>query len=368
MSTWFINAPLGNDETSQKSQLSSVIDRIFSQVKQDKTKKSVSQRHRRMAALLRWAGKEKNCESALDRILQPVPSGKQREDARKIIQSGMESYFFLHEPEDCQIQFDFGKAEFIKEKFSCGILPNWTLDIIRNKQFYFQSQVECKEEKSTISVCLPIISKIAEILLQESDLDITIIAREEGKKLNHIKIDSESEKIFVEDPIEFWVKNCDVSKMELASVILWTLSENHQNFKSETKANFDRFTIHSLSNFQAILYFSNVFDRITSRKPVLNMRNWSGIAIFDLIHRFATLEEFQGSLENDIKLEFCHKFEKYSNWTSSRVNREIITKRRRSKKAKEETRETLENLDKVQDSQDETEEILDNRFSLLSLE
>ena len=88
-------ALLGNDETAGKSQLSSVIDRIYAQVKQDKSmKKSVCQRHKRMAALFKYIGKERDVDQALDRLLQPVPMGCLRENARDLVQSGFKSYLF----------------------------------------------------------------------------------------------------------------------------------------------------------------------------------------------------------------------------------------------------------------------------------
>ena len=49
---------LGNDETLGKGQLSSVIDKIFAQVKHEKSK-SVCPKHRRFAAILKWLGREK---------------------------------------------------------------------------------------------------------------------------------------------------------------------------------------------------------------------------------------------------------------------------------------------------------------------
>ncbi len=159
-STTSIAIILGNDETQGKSQLSSVIDRIFAQVKKEKLKKSSCKRHQRMTAILKWVGREKNStiDQALDRLLQPVPAGNQREDARKLVMSATNSYIFGGQIEDCQknkcdcVETVWPIAgEKIKHQFMKGNLYSWTLDVIRSHHFYFQSQVEDDQLKSAIS-------------------------------------------------------------------------------------------------------------------------------------------------------------------------------------------------------------------------
>ena len=62
------------------------------------------------------------------------------------------------------------------------------MDVIRNERFFFQSQVEDFETQSAISVCLPIIGKIVNILSAENDLHVTLTARHQGKKLINIDL------------------------------------------------------------------------------------------------------------------------------------------------------------------------------------
>ena len=102
-----------------------------------------------MTAILKWVGREKSnsIEQALDRLLQPVPAGSQREDARKLVKSAIDSYTFSGNIEDCQkgscdcIESSWPVGEKIKENYSKGKLPSWCLDIIRNQHFYLQSQI-----------------------------------------------------------------------------------------------------------------------------------------------------------------------------------------------------------------------------------
>lgn len=149
-----------------------------------------------MTAILKWVGREKsrNLEQALDRLLQPVPAGTKREDARKLIQSATNSYIFNEPLEKCQkrqcdcVEMSWPIADIIKDKFVKGSLPSWCLDIIRNHHFYFQSQVEDSELLSSVSMCRPILAKIAWNLLQNDEINVTITARNDDKKLSNIKI------------------------------------------------------------------------------------------------------------------------------------------------------------------------------------
>ena len=390
-------AILGNDETMGKSQLSSVVDRIFAQVKKEKLKKSSCKRHQRMTAILKWVGRERNStiDQALDRLLQPVPAGNQREDARKLVMSATNSYIFGGQIEDCQKNkcdcvetvWPVG-GERIKQQFMKGNLYSWSLDVIRSHHFYFQSQIEDAQSKSAISRCLPIVTQICWNLLQKNDeIPVSITARSDGKKLTTISVTPEQKFILTNEDlfcqvIKFWCENSDVSQMELAAVILFSMRNDFSNVEETFFAKvpskvclgkrdyYDETMIHSLSNFQAILYFIKVLNKLENDdyRDFFPMKRWSGLQMHTIIQGFSNVSFLLKELkcENE-EAEFLRIFQQFVNLTSSRLNSTELPKKKGSKKQSRKS-----NLECKEDFQRESSskkiEDIQNRFGLLSLD
>ena len=390
-------AILGNDETMGKSQLSSVVDRIFAQVKKEKLKKSSCKRHQRMTAILKWVGRERNStiDQALDRLLQPVPAGNQREDARKLVMSATNSYIFGGQIEDCQKNkcdcvetvWPVG-GERIKQQFIKGNLYSWSLDVIRNHHFYFQSQIEDAQSKSAISRCLPIVTQICWNLLQKNDESpVSITARSDGKKLTTISFTPEQKFILTNEDlfcqvIKFWCENSDVSQMELAAVILFSMRNDFSSVEETFFAkapsevslgkrnNYDEKTIYSLSNFQGILYFTRVLNKLENDDytDFFPMKQWSGLQMHSIIQQFSNVSFLLKELKNEKEeAEFLRIFQQFVNLTSSRLNSTELPKKKGSKKQSRKS-----NLECKEDFQRESSskkiEDIQNRFGLLSLD
>ena len=378
---------LGNDETSGRTEICSVIERIFNQVKKEKSKKSCL-RHQHMAAILKWMGRQKsqNLDEVLDRLLQPVPSGDQREKARKLILEAVQPYLFCENAELCRKQIcDCVTSEWencgkFQKDFEKVELPSWCIDVIRNKHFYFQSQIEDSNLKSTISLCLAILYDIAKHLLSEVDVKITARG-ENSKTLSIIHLMPDLYQSFTynlsepfEKVLEFWCKICDVTKMELSAVILFHLyPKNEQLFNSniDGKLNFDRVTVHSLSNFQAILYFHRVLWKIEGATLSLDsfpIENWSGLAMYNLIHSFRNHDDLCKTLKQDEQEKFIKNFKHFEPFTSNRQNDGLIPKRRRTKKTNEKIKEeAFEIIEQVEKESSDSDLDINNKFHLLSL-
>ena len=393
-------AILGNDETMGKSQLASVVDRIFAQVKKEKLKKSSCKRHQRMTAILKWVGRERNStiDQALDRLLQPVPAGSQREDARKLVMSATNSYIFDGQIEDCQKNkcdcvetvWPVG-SEKIKEQFMKGNLYSWSLDVIRNHHFYFQSQIEDAQLKSAISMCLPIVTQICWNLLQKNDeKPVSITARSDGKKLTTILVTPEQKFILTNEDlfcqvIKFWCENSDVSQMELAAVILFSMRKDFSNVEETFFAkapsevslgkrnNYDEKTIYSLSNFQGILYFTRVLNKLENDDytDFFPMKQWSGLQMHSIIQQLSNVSFLLKELKNEKEeAEFLRIFQQFVSLTSSRLNSTELPKKKGSKKQNRKSNlECKENIQQESNSKKIEEfEDIQNRFELLSLD
>ena len=408
-------ALLGNDETGTKTELNQVVDKIFAQIKHEK-RKSVCPRHQRISAILKRLGREtefNDIESVLDKLIQPLSAGKVRENARKVVLDAIESYRFICDKNICQNQtcqccypdslwIENELASRIKDKYEKATYPNWFMDIIRHKNFFFQSQIEDVASYSCVYICLPIIYSIASILLNSKSLECSITARREGKKLSviHLSAPEKDENIidellenedmaFSKFVLHFWCKTCDVSKMELTAVILYILlqdsldeftAKNLNNDNFNTLGCYDREPVHSLSNFQAIAYFTACLHKLqkSSQENLLSMKYWSGYNLYRIIHGFKSPEDVQNLIKTNEKAElnttFEKLFKKFEPLTSRRLNMSDHPKRRRlrnwcQRRTKEVEKNSSESDEKSQSDEEDNLCIgdLNNRFNLLQL-
>ena len=232
-------ALLGNDETGTKSELNQVVDKIFSQIKHEK-RKSICPRHQRISAILKRLGREadfNDIESVLDKLIQPLSAGKLRENARKVVLDAIESYRFICDQNICENQTcqccyadslwtENELASRIKDEYEIATYPNWFMDIIRHKNFFFQSQIEDSTSYSCVYVCLPIIYSIASILLNSKSLECSITARREGKKLSVIHLSAPEKD---ENIIDELLENED---MAFSNFVLHFLVQDLRCFKN----------------------------------------------------------------------------------------------------------------------------------------
>jgi len=309
--------------------------------------------------------------------------------------SATNSYIFGGQIEDCQKNkcdcvetvWPVG-GERIKQQFVKGNLYSWSLDVIRNHHFYFQSQVEDAQLKSAISRCLPIVTQICWNLLQKNDESpVSITARSDGKKLTTILVTPEQKFILTNEDlfcqvIKFWCENSDVSQMELAAVILFSMRKDFSNVEetffgkalSEVslgkRNNYDEKTIYSLSNFQGILYFTRVLNKLENDDytDFFPMKQWSGLQMHSIIQQFSNVSFLLKELKNEKEeAEFLRIFQQFVSLTSSRLNSTELPKKKGSKKQNRKS-----NLECKEDFQRESGskkiEDIQNRFGLLSLD
>lgn len=405
---------MGNDDTGGKSKITSVIDRIFAQVKQDKANKSVCQRHRRMAAILKWLGRQQgdneDLGKALDRLLQPVPAGKEREDARDLVQEAANSYIFSADVETCHnetcncIVWPFiCKVEFIQKLYYEASYPSWFMNIIRHKHFFLTSQVEDATISSSVQLCRPILANISFILLSHivDRGTVSMTARYSGKRLETrvlLKHEESPEDLKLSEDnlfqwsIRFWCQNSDVTSQELAAVILFYLTSNDvsgqmkQVFYSESSLKelrgvYDKLTVHSLANFQAVLYFATILQRLTSvgqEVAMGMMRNWSGVHQYNVIHRFESVDTLKLKIGEDIGNEAVEKFATLFDSTRESISKLRTNVGQDSRKKRQRSKKKSANANNSKDEDKEDNEIattdedsnvldVDNRFRLLTL-
>ena len=416
-------ALLGNDETGTKSELNQVVDKIFSQIKHEK-RKNICPRHQRISAILKRLGREaeyNDIELVLDKLIQPLSAGKLRENARKVVLDAIESYRFICDKNICENQTcqccyqdslwtENELASRIKDEYEIATYPNWFMDIIRHKNFFFQSQIEDSESYSCVYVCLPIIYSIASVLSNSESLECSINARREGKKLSviHLSAPQKDEKnidelleiedmVFSNFVLHFWCKTCDVSKMELTAVILYILlQDSFEEFFTQNLNNdnynilgcYDRETVHSLSNFQAITYFTTCLNKLQkfSQKNFFSMKYWSGYNLYRIIHGFKSPEDVQNLIKTNEKAELNHAnfeklFKKFEPLTSRRIHVSFHPKRKRLRnwcqrrtkiEPEVENNSSESNENSSQSGNDEDDNLcnigdLNNRFNLLQL-
>ena len=389
---------LGNDETLGKGQLCSVTEKIFAQVKHEKSK-SVCPKHRRFAAILKWLGREKtpDLDQALDKLLQPVPAGKPREGARDLVLDAMKMYTFCTDVSDCKngicdciLSLWNDSSAHIKDAFTLSLLPNWTMDVIRHKHFYFQTQVEDPELPSALVHCKSVLDGICQELLKNEDTNedysfVAVTTRGEGRKLTNMRMvlteSKDAKPIRFEQLLGLWMDTGIVKDMELSSVILYYLLVKHKKvsdsifFKlKEVKAVYDKETVHSLGNFQALLYFSTVYNAILNSKdpPILDMNHWNGTNIYRFIHTYGP-ESLSELVRNECGHEISNEFDKlsakFANSTIPKVRKEKKRRirKRQSKKLITEVDNGNNSKGASEGESEDDDHLLDNRFRLLTL-
>ena len=139
----------------------------------------------------------------------------------------------------------------------------------------------------------------------------------------------------------------------------------------EVKAVYDKETVHSLGNFQALLYFSTVYNAILNPKdpPILDMKNWNGTNIYRFIHTYGP-ESLSELIRNECGHEISNEFDKlsakFANSTIPKVRKE--KKRRiRKRQSKVMTTENNSGREASEGESDDDDHLLDNRFRLLTL-
>ena len=270
-------------------------------------------------------------------------------------------------------------SEHIKDSFVQAKLPNWCMDVIRHKHFYFQSQVEDSELPSALFHSTPILEMINYQLLKNEALEpefVTITARAEEKKLKNIQVKllSDEKPLDFEDILDYWIDTNIVKDMELSAVILYYLLVKHKMitdsifFKiKEVKGIYDKETVHSLGNFQALLYFATVLNIILDENLILDMKYWSGLNIYRVIHTYGqdNFEDIVKEYGDKVLEEFKELTQKYAKFTAPKVRKE---KKKRVRNRKPKNLEFTETCKEDSDSGESVkDELLDNRFALLTL-
>ena len=253
---------------------------------------------------------------------------------------------------------------------------------------WFHAQLAQKILNGIYYRCLPIVSQICwNLLPKTNEIPVSITARSDGQKLTTILITPEQKFILTSEDlfcqiIKFWCENSDVSQMELAVVLLFSMRKDFSNVEETSfdiapsqvslgkRDNYDEKTIYSLSNFQAILYFTKVLNKLENDDytDFFPMKQWSGLQMHTVIQRFSNVSFLLKELNNEKEeAEFLRIFQQFVSLTSSRLNSTELPKKKGSKKQNRKS-----NLECKEDFQRESSskkiEDIQNRFGLLSLD
>lgn len=173
-------------------------------------KKSLSPRHRKFTGLLYWLSREKDIESALERLLNVIPA-KERDLVRSKLDVAMKIYkldlldnstykyldndSLLNEVTrnifNDSILSEKINARFLKEYNRC-LYPSWLLDIVLNRQIFLPCQVEDKDQPSSHDFAESILQLICEIVIafekekitDEQNVLIKLVGRDSNKCVN----------------------------------------------------------------------------------------------------------------------------------------------------------------------------------------
>lgn len=409
-------ALLGNDQTGRK--VAEAADRVFSQVKHPPARKSVSPRHRRTTAILAWLGREGKwgtpADTALDRLLQSVPSGQTRDECRAIILEAAKSYSLA----DYEEQHIFHENRALKGAYSKALLPSWTLNVVRHKLFFLPFQVEDVGQPSSHLIALPIIKMICDIILADANkrelVEVKMVVRggtkiatksiicnpaaycdhmptQNGERLEMLMtaLDTHQDQLkgvpegmrLLFCALHYWTKHYDVvdniTQLHVASIFAATLHCKHVD-KGDLRQimvsdkEFDMDTIHCLANLQAVLYHSCILNRLLGGvlQEVPLHSTWNGTRIYNFIHCHPTVERFLQSLTTEGG-EMVKKLLALATFASKLPEAPVSRKRTRNRTR----RDKAKILDVSQDSDGgEEEEVpsldfsdVNNRFALLSL-
>ena len=229
-------------------------------------------------------------------------------------------------------------------------------------------------------------SQIAWNLLQTNEIQVTLTARNDTRKLTNVEIIPEQKftltnEDYFNQVLKFWCENNEVSKMELASVVLFFIGSKYPNIDETffsktpsevqlTKKDYDRKTNYSLPNFQASLYFIKVLNMLQNEdyQDFFPMKRWSGIQIHNVIRRFSNVSCLLEELTHEKqRLEFQEIFQKFETLTSSKLNIELPKKKASKKQVKSSSQKdcsteftSKSTIQKVED--------LNNRFQVLTLD
>ena len=227
------------------------------------------------------------------------------------------------------------------------------------------------------------------LLPKTNEIPVSITARSDGQKLTTILITPEQKFILTSEDlfcqvIKFWCENSDVSQMELAVVLLFSMRKNFSNVEETffdkapnqvslggKRDNYDEKTIYSLSNFQAILYFTKVLNKLENDDytDFFPMKQWSGLQMHTIIQQFSNVSFLLKELKNENEeAEFVRLFQQFVSLTSSRLNSTELPKKKKGSK-KQNRKSNLECKDDFQrESSSKKIEDIQNRFGLLSLD
>lgn len=230
-------------------------------------------------------------------------------------------------------------------------------------------------------------SQIAWYLLQTNEIHVTLTARNDTKKLTNVVIIPEqtftlTNEDYFNQVLKFWCENNEVSKMELASVVLFFIGSKYPNIDETffsktlsevqlTKKDYDRKINYSLPNFQASLYFIKVLNMLQNEdyQDFFPMKRWSGIQIHNVIRRFSNVSCLLEELTQEKqRLEFQEIFQKFEPLTSSKINSVEFPKKNASKKQVKSSSQKDCSTEITSKSTIQKVEDLNNRFQVLTLD
>merc|ERR1712141_310653 len=98
------------------------------------------------------------------------------------------------------------------------------------------------------------------------------------------------------------------------------------------------------------------------------MKKWTGVEIYHIICRFPNATSLEKELDNEEHAEFLKIYNQFANLTTKRVNIVDLPKRKGPKvRTKKVDKEYKTNLPSTNSNQ-EIEELIQNRFDLLTLD
>jgi hypothetical protein len=148
---------LGNDYVPP-----STFERFFAHGISVPKRKSLCPRHRAISGLLAWLGRENNCEEAVARILQTIPASR-REDLKIKIAQSMAMYNVDETVIESTKSLE-GVSQWLLDEHRSANIPAWTLDILCNREVFFQSQVEHVAAPASHVLALPAFRRLAALL------------------------------------------------------------------------------------------------------------------------------------------------------------------------------------------------------------
>ncbi len=143
-----MSAVLGNDYVPLQT-----FSMFFAQVKMPPRSRAVGQRQRTINGFLRWLGRERSCEAAVEKVMETIPR-ERRDGLKEKISDSMAMYH--GEAESVRGQNGAEEApllpqmldrsgqvpEWFLSEYHRGKFPSWSLDVACNGKLYLQSQVE----------------------------------------------------------------------------------------------------------------------------------------------------------------------------------------------------------------------------------